>query len=219
MVLSVSTSADSPAWLPTCSHCWPCSRMLCTACHDAEQGDKSGAVALSDHTIRLPPLSASNRGDRRRDRAFHDLRGALRPEIASTSLSFLGASWPNATVPVGAARRVGSGDVHRVLSREGDPARVVVALLGNWAGGVHAQAQQRHGAGCDRDSPLPHRRRRCWQPPRESVDGRTSWLARGLVSRASGVDVSCLCRKLEAAGEPRLRHNVGGRGAALREDW
>ena len=120
---------------------------------------------------------------------------------------------------VGAARRVGSGDVHRGLSREGDPARVAVALLGNWAGGVHAQAQQPHGAGCDRDYPLPQRRRLSWQPPRKRVDGRTSWLARGLVSPASGVYVSCLRRKLEAAGEPRLRHNVGGRGAALREDW
>jgi hypothetical protein len=50
------------------------------------------------------------------------------------------------------------------------------------------------------------------------VHGRTSWLARGLVSPASGVDVSCLRRKLEAAGEPRLLHNVGGRGSALRED-
>jgi hypothetical protein len=125
---------------------------------------------------------------------------------------------------VGAARRVGSGDVHRVPSREGDPARVAVALLGNWAGGVHAQAQQRHGAGCDRDYPLPHRRRLSWQPPRERVDGRTSWLARGLVSPASGVDVSCLRRKLEAAGEPRLLHNVGGPrpcapGGLVRLSW
>jgi hypothetical protein len=146
-----------------------------------------------------------------RDRAFHDLRGAPRPEIASTSLSILGASWPNATVPVGAARRVGSGDVHRVLSRERDPVRVAVALLGKRAGGVHAQAKQRHGAGCDRDYPPPQRRRLSWQPPREESTDRTSWLARGLPSPASGVYVSCLRRKLEAAGEPRLLHNVGGR--------